>query len=183
MPTRTPKLQQRSQYNPHWGVYANPGALPNASGAPLAAVDFTLEAGDVAYVTSTGGLYFCVTPGTAGGGDAVWRRSNAPGTITLNGSVTGVTPEVLGAYYFDSGQNLPASAIALVGRLTTGIATLRMIRQSDAAIIAWWSAAAPLGSVVPVVALPITPGWYLFDLAGNAADTIALAYGVWLDYE
>jgi hypothetical protein len=71
MPTRTPKLQTRSQYNPHWGVYANPGTLPNASGAPLLAADFTLEAGDVAYVTGSG-LYVCVSPGTVGGADATW---------------------------------------------------------------------------------------------------------------
>jgi hypothetical protein len=82
VPLRTPSLQQRSQYNPHWGVYASEAALPNGSGAALAAADFTLEAGDVAYVTGSG-LYVCASPGTVGGADAVWVAAGGSGSNLL----------------------------------------------------------------------------------------------------
>lgn len=73
MASRTPGLQGRSQYHRDWGNFTALSLLPNASGAPLAAADFVLEAGDTAYVDVIGFCY-CVSPGGAGLGDAVWRR-------------------------------------------------------------------------------------------------------------
>lgn len=82
MATRTPggsssfpNGQARQQFGRDWGNYASATTLPNASGNILTAKQFTLEAGDRAYliVSGTSGLeYLCVSAGTAGGGDAVW---------------------------------------------------------------------------------------------------------------
>ena len=73
MALRTPPLQLRSQYNPYWGAFANSfTALPNQSGNILAAAQFVLEEGDVAYSNEDDRLCVCVSPGTAGGGDAEW---------------------------------------------------------------------------------------------------------------
>ncbi len=77
MATRTPPLQTRSRFHRDWGNFTSDTLLPNASGAPLAAAMFDLEAGDQAFNDgSVGGLlsvYVCISAGTAGGGDAVWR--------------------------------------------------------------------------------------------------------------
>lgn len=71
MASRTPPLQERSRFHSHWGTYASASALPNASGAALPVEQFSLEPGDVAYVTGDG-LYTCVDAGAAGLADAVW---------------------------------------------------------------------------------------------------------------
>lgn len=54
--------------------------MPNASGAPLGALFFSiLEVGDTAYSVSDGATYTCANVGTAGGGDAEWTpRSFLP---------------------------------------------------------------------------------------------------------
>lgn len=73
MATRTPPLQTRSQFGDNWGNFATEALLPNAAGAPLSAMLFPiLEVGDFAY--SQGRKYVCTSPGTAGGGDALWQR-------------------------------------------------------------------------------------------------------------
>lgn len=77
MATRTPPLQTRSQFGAYWGAFANTTLLPNASGAPLAASLFVLEAGDVAFLSGNT-LFKCDSPGTAGGGDATWSPVDAP---------------------------------------------------------------------------------------------------------
>ena len=103
MSARTPGLQPRSQFHAYWGQYAYDTAgappppffgraadigsqkLPNAPGNPLilpyVGAGGQLEAGDTAstveLVPSNGdrwGLWVCIYPGTAGGGDAVWER-------------------------------------------------------------------------------------------------------------
>ena len=103
MSNRTPGLQTRSQFHAYWGQYeydtagappppffgraADIGSqkLPNAPGNPLilpyVGAGGQLEAGDTAstieLVPSNGdrwGLWVCIYPGTAGGGDAVWER-------------------------------------------------------------------------------------------------------------
>ncbi len=73
MATRTPGLQTRSQYSPFWGVYTAANLLPNASGAALAAPQFKLEQGDIAYVQGVG-FYQCDSAGTAGVGNAAWSQ-------------------------------------------------------------------------------------------------------------
>jgi len=73
--TSFPNGQAREQFGRDWGNYASAATLPNAAGNVLPASQFTLEAGDRAYliVSGTSGLeYLCVSAGTAGGGDAVW---------------------------------------------------------------------------------------------------------------
>lgn len=99
MSTRTPGIQQRSQYQSYWGRFiwntagvlpsfggrtADPGSqgLPNAPNNIISAAEYVkLEAGDIAATASfsvpTGteyGLWTCIFPGTSGGGDAVWVR-------------------------------------------------------------------------------------------------------------
>lgn len=73
MSTRTPPLQPRSGFHRDWGNYANAfNALPNQAANPLAAAQHpVLEAGDRAFAISR--VWECLDPGTAGGGDAVWR--------------------------------------------------------------------------------------------------------------
>lgn len=66
-----PSGQVRQGYQPHWGEYASLATLPNAAGNVLSAARFTLQAGDLAYVSGLG-LYVCSSPGTAGGANAVW---------------------------------------------------------------------------------------------------------------
>lgn len=74
MATRTPGLQTRSQFGNYWGVYATAPLLPNASiPSALAAPQFKLEQGDIAYVQGVG-FYQCDSAGTAGAGDAVWSQ-------------------------------------------------------------------------------------------------------------
>lgn len=77
MATANPNVQQRSQYNNDWGVYASFDVLPNASAWAGGAGPATpLEAGDRAYVTDVGPVY-CKSAGTIGGLDAVWLREGA----------------------------------------------------------------------------------------------------------
>lgn len=73
MSTRTPPLQLRSQFGRDWGNYANGViSLPNQSSNVLNAAQHpVLEAGDRAFATSR--VWECLDPGTAGGGDALWR--------------------------------------------------------------------------------------------------------------
>ena len=73
--TSFPSGQARQQFGRDWGNYASAATLPNAAGNVLPANQFTLEAGDRAYliVSGTSGIeYLCVSAGTAGGGNAVW---------------------------------------------------------------------------------------------------------------
>lgn len=90
MANRTPGLQQRSQYHRNWGNYTDGGQttpangdLPNQPSNALSNPEFSkLEAGDLAYVTTTdAGVYYCVSPGTVGGGDAVWAMLAAGGAV------------------------------------------------------------------------------------------------------
>lgn len=72
MAGRSPSQQPRGLFTPKWGNYAA-GALPNEAGNPLAAPLFgILEPGDLAYDTTQETLCVCLSPGTVGGGDAVW---------------------------------------------------------------------------------------------------------------
>lgn len=83
MAVRTPGLQARSQYHAYWGVYTAHTDLPNASGNAIDDPEFSrLENGDVAYVDDDDTRYVCIDPGTANGGDAVWRAF-AVGTDTI----------------------------------------------------------------------------------------------------
>lgn len=78
MSTRTPNLQTRSQYQRNWGNYATSADLPNATGLPLAANEFSkLEAGDQAYSVGDAATYTCTAVGTVGGGDATWTAPAA----------------------------------------------------------------------------------------------------------
>ena len=60
-----------TEHHSSWTPVAKVSALPNASGAPLPLPSFFLEAGDTCYVTGVG-LFFCASPGSAGGGNATW---------------------------------------------------------------------------------------------------------------
>lgn len=90
MANRTPGLQDRNQYHRNWGNYTDGGQttpangdLPNQPSNPLSNPEFSkLEAGDLAYVTTTdAGVYYCVSPGTVGGGDAIWTQLAAGGAV------------------------------------------------------------------------------------------------------
>lgn len=94
MSTRTPGLQPRSQYHSYWGQYAwtaggsDPGAgnLPNDTLFALGNPYYSqLEVGDTASTTDANpanvGLWVCISKGTLGGANAVWRRLD-------NGAVT-----------------------------------------------------------------------------------------------
>lgn len=60
-------------FHSYWGRYATHGDLPNAAGNPLPATEHAkLESGDVAFDIGSNALFFCIDPGTAAGGDAVW---------------------------------------------------------------------------------------------------------------
>lgn len=90
MSRRTPGLQTRSNFQAYWGIYASAVLLPNGSanpqGLPFVGVGGQLETGDTAYVTGSG-LYVCTATGTAGGGNASWRRmdvSSAPTEIEID---------------------------------------------------------------------------------------------------
>jgi hypothetical protein len=92
MASRTPRRQLRSQYNPHWGEYAAAGDLPNTAGAPLAASEFSLQAGDLAFVTGDG-TYECMSAGGAAATPpAVWQKTGGVGgdsVDTINGFPAG----------------------------------------------------------------------------------------------
>lgn len=122
MALRTPPLQPRSQFGSYWGVYANgTTALPNQSANVLPASIFFLEAGDVAFVAG-GGLYQCDSPGTAGGGDAVWSAVGGSAGPAL---VEGVR-DFTGADYLES----PIGAYPGVGTGFTVAALVRPRRQN-----------------------------------------------------
>lgn len=119
MSTRTPPLQSRSQFGRSWGNFASATALPNASGAPLAAPFFSiLEVGDTAYSVAEGATYTCTSVGTVGGGNAVWSPGN-PGLAPLTSSYRAVIPQGSGF----SGSTViglaPLSAIAGATTRTT----------------------------------------------------------------
>lgn len=107
----TPRLQPESLRHHAWGsykydttpttaVYAgrvpDPGgsALPNSVNNALGADHFySLLVGDRAVTTSVSsgdevGHWFCVYPGTVGGGDAVWARTDLKTTATIRDSAT-----------------------------------------------------------------------------------------------
>ncbi len=91
MATRTPggsplfpNGQKRQQFGRDWGNYTTTAGLPNAAGNVLTTQEFTLEAGDRAYVPltgTTGNEYLCVSAGTAGGGDAMWILNTGAGNL------------------------------------------------------------------------------------------------------
>jgi hypothetical protein len=75
MASRTPRLQLRSQYNPHWGEFATAADLPNTAGNPLSASALVLQPGDLAFVTGDG-TYECVTAGAVSATPpAVWQKT------------------------------------------------------------------------------------------------------------
>lgn len=74
MAVTTPGLQDRSRVHRDWGNYSGVGDLPNAAANALPAPEFQkLEPGDRAYVEQLGEVYVCLSIGTVGGADAVWR--------------------------------------------------------------------------------------------------------------
>lgn len=86
MATRQPNVQQRNQFARDWGNYALAADLPNAAGW-LGPLTGNLEAGDTAFLLSTGPVY-CASPGTPGLLDAVWSASGGGGITELTGDVT-----------------------------------------------------------------------------------------------
>lgn len=112
MATRTPGLQNRSQYGSYWGQYASAADLPNASGNPLANPYFAqLEAGDIAFVTG-GTLYVCISAGTLSGSDAVWSAAGG------GASVIPTVPYVTGlaaSGYEAAAADLPGSDSFTIG--------------------------------------------------------------------
>lgn len=110
MSTKTPGLQQRSQYHAYWGRFADASALPNASGAALSDPEFSkLEAGDVAFTDDAVLLYLCVSPGTVGGGDALWRPFRGGDRFYVEDDTT-----------FSTGQTTPQVALSLTATLDGG---------------------------------------------------------------
>jgi hypothetical protein len=156
MPTRTPKLQTRSQYNPHWGVYASEAALPNGSGAALLAADFTLEAGDVAYVTGSG-LYVCASPGTVGGADAVWVAAGGSGSNLLwewNGADTTQFSASESYQRFGGGGPQGTPALSVVAAPIGGGNVLRVAATALIGGVYW-----PIAGLVLPESYVIEAGW------------------------
>jgi len=72
--TAFPSGQLRQGFGRNWGNYVSAATLPNASGNALSLAHFTLEEGDCAWVVGDQ-LWECIDPGTAGGTDALWIRT------------------------------------------------------------------------------------------------------------
>jgi hypothetical protein len=113
--SRTPRRQLRSQYNPHWGEYATAADLPNTAGAPLAASEFSLQAGDLAFVTGDG-TYECLSAGGAAATPAaVWQKSGGgAASVAPLWEWNGVDTTQFGApRYFADSLNVQAGTASL----------------------------------------------------------------------
>lgn len=89
MSTRTPggsalfpSGQDAQKYHSYWGTYPSAAELPNGTGNVLSGLQFTLQAGDIAYVPDFG-TYTCTSAGSAGGGDATWFPTSGVTGILL----------------------------------------------------------------------------------------------------
>lgn len=147
MASRTPPLQLRSQFTPYWGVYADSFvSLPNQSGNVLPANRFVLEAGDVAYSTEDARPAVCINPGTAGGGDAEWRLSDAGARFFANRSVVvagaGVTTQTL------TGMNVNAVPGGITARTFTPASAVYLERQLRVAFVSAATANAASGQLL-----------------------------------
>lgn len=147
MASRTPPLQTRSQFGSYWGVFADSfTSLPNQSGNVLTAAQFVLEAGDTAYSTEDRRPCVCVDPGTAGGGDAEWRLSDAGTRFFANRSVVvagaGVATQTL------VGVNLSAVPGGITARTLTPGSAVYLERQLRVAFVSAATANAAAGQLL-----------------------------------
>lgn len=76
-----PNGQARQEYARDWGNYTTVAGMPNGSGNAVPLGSFFLEAGDTCYLSLNTGeaQYMCISPGSAGTGNAVWVPSSGQG--------------------------------------------------------------------------------------------------------
>jgi len=196
MAITTPPLQQRSQYHRDWGNFtdptngvAGPGDLPNQGSNVLPAAQFTLEAGDIAYVddsvsASFQGRYHCTDPGTAGGGDAVWEATGGGGgggtsSRDAHAYVVGISSEPYASAgdsvdFLDTGNGAQlAAALAAAAALPPALKTVDIrIRAGTIDLTAPGAPALPL--VVPDGVRLIGAG---FDKTFLTGPGTVLAFG------
>lgn len=101
----------------------------------------------------------------------------------LSYSMTGVTPEVVGALYLPAGTILAGESRALLGNASIGDDTTLEIRSADGSLIGSVSntgvlADAPIATDIVIE----TAGWYTLQLFSSAA-TVATILGLHLRVE
>lgn len=106
MATRTPPLQERSQFHRNWGNFASRAAVPNGPSSPLGALVLSLlEAGDLAFAEDVQALYQCRDAGSAGLGDAVWAQAASSGLSYVVSSKDDFPAPVAGVITLPSGTS------------------------------------------------------------------------------
>lgn len=190
MSTVTPFLQARNGHPRDWGNHASADVLPNASASPYTAAQVTpLEEGDTATVIGVGQAQ-CMSPGTPGSNDAVWRITLASASIfvpvaatTIAGSST--SPVAYGAVYLAANTVVQASSRALVGVIGSGTATVQVRRQSTGVLVGGlsWSTISSLNNQSLGLAVTIAADdWYTFEIVSSADAALALVQGVELKF-
>lgn len=179
MASRTPFIQNRSAHSSHWGLYDTFAELPNGTSGIIGVTNpFTLQAGDTAAVASaitdvfSGGLYYCLNPGTAGGGNALWvRYSDRSLSVTANAAVSADVNQV----YVVPATNTTLTLSAGVNRTLSIKKNALNASTIAVTIIAGWTIEeAPGPLVLPNSGDPTTRrAWILaFDNAINNVSII-----------
>ena len=185
MSTVAPSVQPRNRQPRDWGNYASLADMPNGSGWLGGATASTpLEQGDTAFLIGTGRTY-CMSAGTPGSLDAVWRVTGAQSihvpvaASTLAGA--GTSPVAYGAVWLLNGQIVQATSRALVGAVGGGTATVQVRRQSTSALVAGlsWSTAAALNDQTLALAVTIpADDWYVLEVVSDTVGAYAVVQGV-----
>lgn len=163
MATRTPKLQQRSQYHSYWGQYsysvgASPpwddgsNMLPGAPGNPLSSPDdfARLEVGDIAATTGTldqTGLWVCVDRPTSS--TCVWRRlDNAALQQTIRDAHVIVVAHQSGSFNLSSGVS-GTDALLNINPQLAGVSADFIDTGNGVGLAAAIAAAGAIASAIP----------------------------------
>jgi hypothetical protein len=193
MSLRNPRGREQN----NWGVFASLAACPNGSATAVAnnEVEGVLEVGDTAYITGSGPCH-CTSIGTyPSGGDAVWALTGTTTTppirfvfneLGLGTDAQGTTPVVIGAVYLENGVTILGKSNALLGTIAGGTGTVQLRRQGTGALLAgasWDYTGVGIGddALAADVAIAATD-WYTIELVGDALDTVAVCYGLTLNF-
>jgi len=106
--------------------------------------------------------------------------------LAFNDSVTGVTALLVGSVFFRAAATLLTASRAMIGTQAGGTATLRLRRFGTGVLVPggeWSASGVGLQSVTlgAPVALPAAD-WYDIELVGDAALTISLVKGLYLEF-
>lgn len=182
-----------------WGNYASLTVCPNGTGpsaVPANRVTGVLEVGDTAFITGVGGgPCHCTSVGTAGGNDAVWALTGAASTppirfafssMGLGTDAQGTTPLVIGAVYLENGVTILGKSNALLGTIAGGTGTVQLRRQGTGALLAgaswdYTGVGVSNDTLAGDVAI-VADDWYTIELVGDALDTVAVCYGLTLNF-